>query len=101
MPRAGALKLRWSAAARVDMVRLREFIEPHNPDAARRAAKALKKATNLLLEYPAIGTRIEDRQDRELFIPFGQRGYIMRYRLHEETIVILRVWHGREGRDAS
>lgn len=98
MPRPRKLKLVWSPAARRDLIRLREFIEPHNPDAARRAAEALKKAADLLLEHPAIGMRIEDRDDRELFIPHGQRGYIMRYRLHNETIVILRLWHGLEDR---
>jgi len=80
------------------LIRLREFIEPHNPAAARRSAETLKKAANLLLDHPAIGTRLEDREDRELFIPFGQFGYIIRYRLHEGTIVILRVWHGFEDR---
>jgi plasmid stabilization system protein ParE len=100
MPRSRKLKLVWSAAARADLIRLREFITPHNPEAARRAAQTIKKGAALLLEHPAIGTRIEEREDRELFIPFGQRGYILRYRLHENTIVILRLWHGREDREA-
>jgi plasmid stabilization system protein ParE len=96
MPEPRTLRLIWSPAARRDLIRLREFIEPHNPAAARRAAEALKKAARLLLEHPAIGTQLEDREDRELFIPFGKRGYIMRYRLHDHTIVIVRVWHGVE-----
>lgn len=41
---------------------------------------------------------MEDREDRELFIPFGQRGYILRHRLQGETIIILRIWHGLEER---
>ena len=98
MPRSRKLKLIWLPVARQDLIRLREFIELHNPDAARRAAEALKKAASLLLEHPAIGVRLEDREDRELFIPHGQRGYIMRYRLHVETIVIVRVWHGLDDR---
>jgi plasmid stabilization system protein ParE len=96
VPGPRKLKLVWSPAARQDLIRLRKFIEPHNPDAARRAAGALKKATSLLAEHPAIGGRLEDREDREMFVPYGRRGYIMRYRLHEETIVIVRVWHVRE-----
>jgi plasmid stabilization system protein ParE len=92
------LRLVWSPAARRDVIRLREFIEPHNPSAARAAAEVLKRAANTLLEHPAMGRRMEDREDRELFIPFGQRGYILRYRLHGETIVILRIWHGLEDR---
>ncbi|MEJ2389346.1 MAG: type II toxin-antitoxin system RelE/ParE family toxin [Chromatiaceae bacterium] len=98
MPRSRALKLVWSQAARRDLIRLREFIEPHNPAAARRAAAMLRKAANLLQEQPGIGRRIEGREDRELSVPFGQRGYLLRYRLHEDTIVILRIWHGLEDR---
>ena len=98
MPRSRALKLVWSPAARRDLIRLREFIEPHDPAAAGRAAAILRKAANLLQEQPGIGRRIEGREDRELSVPFGQRGYLLRYRLHEDTIVILRIWHGLEDR---
>jgi plasmid stabilization system protein ParE len=98
MPRPRVLKLVWSPAARRDLIRLREFIEPDNPAAARRAAAILSKAANLLQEQPGIGRRIEGREDRELSVPFGQRGYLLRYRLHEDTIVILRIWHGLEDR---
>jgi plasmid stabilization system protein ParE len=86
----------WSPAARDDLVRLRQFIESHNPEAAKRAANALKQAASLLLAHPGVGKRLEGRQDRELFVPFGKRGYVMRYRLDGETIIILRIWHGFE-----
>jgi plasmid stabilization system protein ParE len=92
MPRSRALKLVWSPAARRDLIRLREFIEPHNPAAARRAAAVLRKAANLVQEQPGIGRQIAGREDRELSVPFGQRGYLLRYRLHEDAIVILRIW---------
>ena len=68
MPGSRTLRLVWSPAARNDLIRLRDFIGEQNPDAARRAAEALKKAANLLLEHPGIGPRIEDREDRELFV---------------------------------
>jgi toxin ParE1/3/4 len=90
--------LKWSPQALRDMVRLREFIEPHNPDAARRAAETLKKSASLLLDFPLMGKQLEGRQDRDLIIPFGKRGYVMRYRLHNAEIVILKIWHEREDR---
>lgn len=98
MPRPRALTLHWSPAARADLIRLRAFIAAHNPDAVRRAAAAIKKAADLLCEQPGIGHRIEDREDRELFVPFGRRGYLLRYRLHGSILVILRVWHSLENR---
>lgn len=94
MPRSR--KLIWTIPARNDLVRLREFIEPQNFEAARRAAENLKKAVSLLLENPQIGKPMERREDRELIIPFGKRGYVLRYRVAGEDIIILRVWHGLE-----
>jgi plasmid stabilization system protein ParE len=90
--------LKWSPAAQRDIVRLREFIEPHHPEAARRAAESLKKAAKILMTHPDIGKRLESRDDRELFIPFGQRGYVLRYRLDGDDIVILKIWHALEDR---
>jgi len=91
-------KLIWTLPARDDVIRLREFIEPHNPSAARKAAENLKKATLLLLENPHIGKLVEHRKDRELIVPFGRRGYVIRYRVEGDEIIILRLWHGLEER---
>ncbi len=92
------LKLVWSPASRRDLIRLREFIEPHNPRAAKRSSEKTRKATKLILDNPAIGTRIEDRDDREFYTPFGQGGYILRYQVIDQNIVILKIWHTREDR---
>lgn len=89
----GSRKLIWSPTALADLLRLRKFIAPHNPDAARRAAETLKKAASLL-----VGKRLEGRADRELLVPFGQRGYALRYRLDGDTVVVLKVWHFLEDR---
>ena len=92
-------KLIWEPGALDDLTRLREFIQPHNPKAAGNAAKAIIGAASLLLEHPHLGHPMDDLPEfNKLFIPFGRRGYVLRYRIDGETIVILRVWHGREGR---
>ena len=31
-------------------------------------------------------------------IPFGIGAYVLRYRIHDETVVVIRVWHSREVR---
>lgn len=98
MPSTSATTLVWTADARADLIRLRQFISPHNPEAARRAAETIKEGAKLLMAHPGIGKRLEGRQDRELVIPFGQRGYVLRYRLDGQVVVILRVWHSLEER---
>jgi len=95
---SSSLTLIWTSTALTDLQRLRTFIARHNPHAAKRAAQAIKEAAMRLLDHPELGKLLEDREDRELFIPFGQRGYVLRYRLHGNAIVILKLWHGLEDR---
>lgn len=101
MPGTPTTALVWTAAARADLIRLRRFVDPHNPEAARRAAETIKEGAKLLVAHPAIGKRVEERQDRELLVPFGQRGYVLRYRLEDQTVFVLRVWHSLEKREES
>lgn len=98
MSDTGPLTLHWSPAAVKDIERLRAFIAPHSAKAAQRAAASLKTAANTLLMHPGIGKRLAGREDREWLVPFGQRGYVIRYRLAGDAIVILRLWHGLEDR---
>ena len=92
-------KLIWEPGAVEDLSRLREFIQPHNPKAAMNAARRIIEAANLLLDHPHLGHPMEDLPEfNELPIPFGQRGYVLRYRIDGKKIIILRIWHGREDR---
>ena len=55
----------------------------------------------MLEESPGIGVPMDGRPDyRQLFVPFGKSAYVLRYRIDEagDTLVVVRVWHGREGR---
>ncbi len=88
----------WSETALADVVQLRRFLTKNNPDAASRAAQVLTKGTAMLLKHPSLGCRREDRTDRELIIPFGKRGYVLRYRQEGTDIVILKIWHSLEKR---
>ncbi len=48
-------------------------------------------------ENPAIGKPIEDLpQYRDLFIRFGAAGYVLRYRIHLDSIYIVHIQHYRE-----
>ena len=95
-------RLSWLPEALNDLIRLREFIHVHNPAAAGRAANRIRETVGKLPDNPLIGKSVDDINDstlRELFIPFGQGGYWLRYLVREENIIIVRIWHGRENRD--
>jgi toxin ParE1/3/4 len=95
---SSSLTLIWTSTALADLQRLRSFIAQHNPHAAKRAAQTIKQAVMRLLDHPELGKPLDGREDRELFIPFGQRGYVLRYRLHGNAIIVLKLWHGLEDR---
>jgi plasmid stabilization system protein ParE len=98
MPR----RLNWLPTALTDLVRLREFIQIHNPAAAGRAANRIREVAGQLLDYPRLGKGVEDINDpnlRDVFIPFGQGGYWLRYLIRQDDSVMVRIWHGRENRD--
>jgi len=89
--------------AAADLQRLRDFLGSRSSAAAHRAAAQIREAVKIIRKYPEAGKPIEDPPGfRDLFIPFGARGYILRYRLDPlGSIVVIRVWHGREDRSLS
>lgn len=91
--------VRWLPDALDDLKRLHEFIAARNPDAAMRAVHTLLEAAESLSNFPEKG-RVWDLATnfRELTVPFGARGYVIRYRFHEGEVIIVRVWHGLEDR---
>lgn len=91
-------RLIWSQAALLDVHRLHRFLSPQNPDAAKRAVKAIRVGVRLLGQHPAIGRPIDDLPDefRDWIIDFGDSGYVARYRIGPDSVVILAVRHQKE-----
>jgi plasmid stabilization system protein ParE len=88
----------YSSKSLADVKRLRSFLEGKNPRAAREASEAIAKALNLLIDFPEAGrpVLIDPPGLRDLFIEFGNSGYIARYRYDGRAVLVLTVKHGRE-----
>ncbi|MFG1497871.1 type II toxin-antitoxin system RelE/ParE family toxin [Saccharospirillum sp. HFRX-1] len=91
------MKLVYTDVAIADLKRLREFIAVHHPSAASRIATELLEKVTSLPDFPDIGTPVELAPVHGSIrdIVFGK--YIVRYSVHNTTIIILRVWHELEG----
>jgi plasmid stabilization system protein ParE len=91
-------QVRYAPAALRDLQRLREFLRPKNPVAAKRAGETIMKAVQFLGLQPQIGRPVEDMPDeyREWLIDFGDSGYVARYRFDGEVVTILAVRHQKE-----
>ncbi len=93
------MTVRWLAPALDDIRRLYEFLLEKDPVAAGRAVRAIRVGSARLVDTPEIGRPLADGTGRrEFFIPFGGGAYVLRYRIHDDTIVVVRVWHSREAR---
>lgn len=93
------MKLRWLPEARDDIQRLFTFLLGKNAEAAKRAIRTIQLGADRLIEFPRVGRPMNDDSGRrELFVPFGAGAYVLRYRIHDARIIVIRVWHSREDR---
>jgi len=93
-------QVRFTPAALRDLQRLREFLRPKNPQAARRAALSILQGVKVLGLQPLIGRPLEDLppEYREWVIDFGSGGYVSLYRYDEDidVVTVLALRHQRE-----
>ncbi|NEJ84944.1 type II toxin-antitoxin system RelE/ParE family toxin [Rhizobium leguminosarum] len=88
----------FSPAAIRDLERLRNFLRPKNPSAAKRAGETILKGVRALGVHAHMGRLVEDlpEQYREWLIDFGDSGYVVRYHIDETALTILAVRHQKE-----
>jgi plasmid stabilization system protein ParE len=89
-----------SSEARSDVRRLRSFLEVRNPRAAVRAMQAIWAALQRLEQFPESGRATDASGIRQIVVPFGASGYVVRYTIvpDNRAILVTRIWHGREAR---
>lgn len=95
------MKLAYSAEAIIDLNRLRAFIAEKDPAAAQRVGHELVQRLEDLRSFPEMGRPVELAPDPNTIrdAVFGK--YIVRYSIHRETVIILRLWHHTEKRGRS
>lgn len=90
--RSGMPRVAFAPSAVRDLERLRAFLGPKSPAAARRAA-----AVQDLGQHPGIGRPVEEMPEcRQLLVDFGDRGYVALYRHAGDQVTVLRLRHQRE-----
>lgn len=88
----------FALAAIRDLQRLRDFLRPKNPDAARRAGEAIRQGVRILGAQPRLGRMVDDLPEefREWLIDFGDSGYVARYHIDGDAVTILAIRHQKE-----
>jgi len=88
-----SLKLRWTRPALADLIEAQNYIARDNPAAAEAVAQRVWDATKRLSDHPEIGRQGHVRGTREW--PVSQSPYLIVYRVKNDAVEILRIWHGR------
>ena len=91
------MKIHWSQEAREDVDRLGDFIAVDDPNRARQVEEMLSAAPRKLLDFPRRGSPLSQFEPNEVR-EFRVGGYLPRYEISDETIEVLRFFHGREDR---
>jgi plasmid stabilization system protein ParE len=90
------MRIRFTVEAIQDLERLRAFVASKNPHAARRiAAEILDGIENLVL-FPDMGLPVSRAPDPRVIRDLFVGSYTIRYLREENSIIILRIWHGKE-----
>ncbi len=69
-----------------------------NLDAAKRAVKAIRQGVRVLEKQSGVGRPVENMDDefRDWIIDFGDSGYVVRYRVRQQSVTVLAVRHQKE-----
>lgn len=92
-----ARRIAFSKAAEADLDRLEAFIASESPARAAQAIVRLHKGVMPLADFPELGVKVS-KHARQLFIRYGKGGYVVRYQILPDLILITRIWHGKESR---
>ena len=87
------LKLRWTRPALADVIEAQNYIARANPAAAEATAQRVWDAAGRLCDHPEVGQRGHVEGTREWAV--SRTPYVIVYRVKNDAVEILRVWHGR------
>jgi len=91
--------VRYTRAAREDLVRLYRYLLEHDVEAAARALEAIERGVAMLRLFPFTCRKIDEGNPflRELIVSFGTSGYVLLFEIESaEQVTILAVRHQRE-----
>ena len=92
-------QVRYTKAAKEDIIRLYGFLVEQDFSAARKALDAIQKGIEFLQDFPFTCRKAipENPLLREMIISFGARGYVVLFEIEDhKTVTLLAVRHQRE-----
>lgn len=92
-------RIRYTRAAKDDLVRLYGFLVDRDVNAAQKALSSIQKGIEFLKEFPFTCRKAtpDDPLLREMIISFGSRGYVVLFEIEDsKTVTISAIRHQLE-----
>jgi toxin ParE1/3/4 len=87
------MRIVWTQWAVKQLDHAGQYISRDNPKAAAKLLKQIRQSVKLLQRNPFLGRRTEFESVRELVV---HANYIVSYRVSQDTIEILQLWHAAQ-----
>jgi toxin ParE1/3/4 len=90
------MRIRWTPAAAADLRHISDYLKDHHPRYRQQTMRKMYVTVQLLKEWPYRGRAGREEGTRELLFP--PLPYIAVYRVTEQSIEVLRIYHGAQDR---
>ena len=90
------MRIRWTSAAAADLQYISDYLEEHHPRFRESTMRKLYHAIRDLKRWPWRGRPGEGATREILFPPMP---YVAVYRVREQTIEVVRIYHAAQNRD--
>jgi addiction module RelE/StbE family toxin len=89
------MRIRWTPAAAADLEHLSTYLKEHHPDYWEPTMRKLCDGIRSLKQWPNRGRTGREDGTRELLFP--PMPYVAVYRVNEQTVEVLRIYHAARG----
>lgn len=90
------MRIRWTPAAAADLQRISDYLKKEHSRYRQPTMRKLYETIRSLRQSPARGRPGHEEGTREILFP--PMPYVAVYRVREQTIEVLRLYHGAQDR---
>ena len=90
------MRIRWTPAAAADLEHINEYLKEHHPRYREPTMRKLYETIRTLKDAPHRGKPGREEGTREIFFP--PMPYVAVYRVREQSIEVLRIYHTAQNR---
>ena len=90
------MRIRWTPAAAADLQQINNYLNEHHPNYRHRTMRKIHDVLRSVKQFPNRGRRGREEGTREIL--FQPMPYIAVYRLREQSVEVLRIWHTAQNR---